>query len=468
MEPTDSRYRIGAWGTRPVMSRSGQAQRGAAGSLLLVAVVIALIVVIALATMTRDEQVSAPDSDLGRSPARADGVATAAEESINQYWEREFPAVYHREFTRLRGGFQPETALSPPFSCNGQRLTYDDLRGNAFYCGGPNDDYIAWDAAGLFPRLADEFGGIAPAVVLAHEMGHAIQRRARVEAPSVVIELQADCFAGSWVRFAETSTDDPVNLTEGALDSAVGTILTLRDQPGTAATNPQAHGLGFDRVNAFQTGYEAGAGRCATFPDRGVVTTELPFRTVIEARTGGNLPFTKAVGFLTDQLDRFWISELPNVAAGNVFQRPLRRPQDAGPLPDCAKPGGISGYCPDLNAAIWVVPDLAQVHERIGDLATGTELSEAWGVAAQSQADLPVDGRAASLQRDCFTGAWVAELAAAGQEQSLLSPGDVDEVLATIVADSYSPIAESTDSGGAFERTRALRKGIFEGSCPAG
>ena len=136
----------------------------------------------------------------------------------------------------------------------GERLTYDDIRGNAFYCGGEDDDYIAYDAAYLMPRLNESFGALTPAVVLAHEFGHAVQHRAEVDAPSVVIELQADCFAGAWVAYAQTSASDPVTVEETALDSSIRAIPLLRDQPGTAATNPKAHGLGFDRVNAFQTG----------------------------------------------------------------------------------------------------------------------------------------------------------------------------------------------------------------------
>lgn len=283
-----------------------------------------------------------------------------------------------------------------------------------------------------------------------------------------MVELQADCFAGSWVRFAEQSGDDAVNVSGTALDRAVSTILTLRDQPGTAATNQQAHGLGFDRVNAFQTGYEDGAKRCATFPSEGVVTTELPFRTVSEERTGGNLPFSGALNFLPGQLDAFWAQQLPRVAPGTTFQPPGRRPQESGPLPDCAKPGGIIGYCAETRSVLWVIPELRQAHERIGDLATGTLFSDAWGVAAQSEAGLPVDGRAAGLQRDCFTGSWIAALAAGGLQQSLLSPGDVDEALATLIATSRADGGQQADRGGAFERTRSFRQGLLGGTCQSG
>jgi len=438
-------------------------RRGPAGmsSLALPAVVALVAVLVAATVMTRtDERVAR--ITLGRGAADVGRATVATQSSLTAFWSGQFPEVYGREFTRLRGGFQPKTPQSPAFSCGGRRQTYDDLKGNAFYCGGPNDDYIAWDAAMLFPELNNAFGGIAPAVVLAHEMGHAIQRRAGVIAPSVVVELQADCFAGSWVRYAETSGDDPVDLSDGALDSAVGTVLILRDQPGTAATNARAHGLGFDRVNAFQTGYEKGARHCAAFPEQGVVSTELPFRTVSEAQTGGNLSFTEAVTFLTGQLDAFWLRAFPEVASGRSFERPARRPVDRPPESGCVL-DMVSGYCPELNAVVWVVPALSETHQRIGDLATGTALSEAWGLAAQAQGGLSSAGRTAGLQRDCFTGVWIAVLAEGGLEHSLLSPGDVDEVLATIVAGSFSPAGDRLDRGGAFDRTNALRRGLFQG-----
>jgi predicted metalloprotease len=139
---------------------------------------------------------------------------------------------------------------------------------------------------------------------------------------------------------------------------------------------------------------------------------------------------------------------------------------EQAPLPDCARLGGvdaISGYCPDSRTVMWVVPALQAAHQQIGDMATGAALSEAWGIAAQTEAGLPVTGRGPGLQRDCFTGAWVSALAAGGLEQSLLSPGDIDEVLSMIVATSFSPSGDRVDRGGAFDRTKAFRHGIFEG-----
>ena len=82
--------------------------------------------------------------------------------------------------------------------CGGERRTsYPEIEDNAFYC--PDEDFIAFDDELLFPRLDDDFGRYTVAMVLAHEWGHAIQARLGSSLPGVITELQADCFAGSWM-----------------------------------------------------------------------------------------------------------------------------------------------------------------------------------------------------------------------------------------------------------------------------
>jgi predicted metalloprotease len=435
-------------------------------AILAALVVLALAVVGAATYAARQTTERVPTVALAHSPGNLGATVAATQDSLRRYWSDRLPATYHRMFADLRGGFQPKSPTSPAFTCGGERQTYDDIRGNAFYC--PADDYIAYDAALLFPRLDRYFGNVSPAIVLAHEMGHAIQHRAGVQGPSIVVELQADCFAGAWVQFAQTSDSDPVTVVDEALDSGVAALLTLRDQPGTPVTNARAHGLGFDRVNAFQTGYDGGAAGCVPFPTRGVYTTELPFQTVKEALTGGNLPYDAAVPAFSAALDAFWTVSLPALVAGRTFVPPRRRAMPAPPLPPC--PGGRGddartalSYCPTTNTVAWVDPILRRVHVDLGDFGTATLLSEAWGRAAQNQAGLPVDGPGAGLQRDCFTGAWVSAIGSGEAAQLLLSPGDLDEVLLTILVTSFDPRSAPTSRGTAFERTEALRRGVLSG-----
>jgi predicted metalloprotease len=405
--------------------------------------------------------------DLGAEPGELPATLDATAASLRQFWSTEFEEVYGQPFQDLAGGLQPKTPDSPPWTCGGQQVTYADIKGNAFYCGGPDDDYIAYDAAFLLPQLNKTFGALTPSVVLAHEMGHAIQARAQVEAPSVITELQADCFAGAWVAYAESSDSDPVSIEESALDSSIRAIPALRDQPGTAATNPQAHGLAFDRVHAYQTGYEEGVPRCATFPTGEVVVTELPFRTVTEALTQGNLDYAAAVPFFTRFLTAFWSASLDDVSAGATYDPPVLDPEAAPPLPACPGDTGYDGqavtaYCSPSNTVSWATTALERLHTQIGDMATAAALSDSWARSAQAQAGLPTSGTQAELQRVCFTGAWVAAIAADQTSPNRLSPGDIDEALIAVLtplARDEVDLVESTS----FERADALRAGVLHG-----
>jgi hypothetical protein len=224
--------------------------------------------------------------------------------------------------------------------------------------------------------------------------------------------------------------------------------------------------LAFDRVNAFQTGYEQGSRECATFPSGNVVTTELPFQTLTDLQTGGNIGFEEAVPFFNGHLDAFWSVALRKLAAGATYHRPTTATTAAHPLPACPSDPGydrqaISAYCVPTNTVSWATPELEQLHQRIGDLATGAVLSDDWARAAQSQAGLQTSGVDAELQQVCFTGSWVLSIASASSPVHL-SPGDIDEVLFTVLTPT-SPNQTREVKGSSFERTAALRRGLLSG-----
>jgi uncharacterized protein len=132
---------------------------------------------------------------------------------------------------------------------------------NAFYC--PDGDLIAWDETGLMIPYYVSAGDFAAAFVLAHEFGHAMQARLpRQERLGVLVELQADCFAGAWSRHVQ----DQGLLEAGDLDEATFAVFSARDVPGTPFTDPAAHGSGFERTRAFADGYEDGPGGCYPAP----------------------------------------------------------------------------------------------------------------------------------------------------------------------------------------------------------
>lgn len=125
-------------------------------------------------------------------------------------------------------------------------------------------------------------GDFAAAYVIAHEVAHHIQNELgilaeanRVRAASsqtrsneisVMIELQADCFAGVWA-----SRLDGI-LEPGDLDEALNTASRIGDDylqtRGGGVANPHTftHGTSAQRQRWFTTGYQMGdPNQCDTF-----------------------------------------------------------------------------------------------------------------------------------------------------------------------------------------------------------
>ena len=157
-----------------------------------------------------------------------------------------------------------------------------------FYC--PTDRTIYMDVA-FYQELRTEFGAsggpLAQMYVVAHEWGHHIQNisgimdglNLRASGPasdSVRLELQADCFAGSWVKAASSTTDaqgtallKPPTRAEvaDALDAASRIGDDSIQQNAGMSVNPEGftHGTSEQRQRWFATGYDGGPNACTTF-----------------------------------------------------------------------------------------------------------------------------------------------------------------------------------------------------------
>lgn len=152
-----------------------------------------------------------------------------------------------------------------------------------FYC--PEDEKVYIDL-GFFDELNRRFGApgqFAQAYVLAHEVGHHVQKLLGIEAKarsaqerspqsakaiSVRLELQADCFAGVWGH----STDQRHLLESGDVESAVRAAGAVGDdrlqRMGTGHVNPDTftHGTSAQRTEWFQRGFQGGnLESCNTF-----------------------------------------------------------------------------------------------------------------------------------------------------------------------------------------------------------
>ena len=124
----------------------------------------------------------------------------------------------------------------------------------------------------------------AVAIVAAHEMGHKVQDALGIKLPRGAQvkpkELQADCLAGVWAatKYLQGDMLDDTDLAEA--------IASRFEGGDNAIDDPQHHGTGAERVNAFNVGYRSGVGRDCTLTlgaSDGSQITDLP---------PGNIPVT--------------------------------------------------------------------------------------------------------------------------------------------------------------------------------
>jgi predicted metalloprotease len=356
--------------------------------------------------------------------------------------------------------------------CQGVKLTYRDVSGNAAYCSVSN--FVVFDDVGLMPDYYDRFGPFAVGLVLAHEWGHAIQDRADVDAlglPTVYTELQADCFAGAWTRDV---ADDPgrVAYEPGDLESAVAALIELRDVPGSAPDDPDAHGSAFDRVSAFQDGYLAGTARCAGYVDDPPLVVQIPFTSAEEAISGGNAPAEDVIPLTVDLLNEFYGQVEPGYRPLTIDDvssfdsgRPRSIPECGGSRPSVKTVQNRVYFCIDDEYLAFDEPFLQGVYDDIGDFGVATLLANPWATHVQIDQGIPgaeENTLDAVLQADCYTGGWVAAFYNGYLEQGSLSAGDLDEfVQAYLLYSRARGIA--SDVPITFVRISFFRRGFLDG-----
>lgn len=201
--------------------------------------------------LTAEEQCQKEAGKSGSCPKAANNLAENARTDIDAFWKQAFEGggrqyeppedfvAYDREIDTGCGATEPD---------------------NAFYCG--RDHTIYYDAAFLGREFAAH-GQYAPVFIIAHEWGHLVQANLggilqNDEVYSIEIELQADCFAGVYMRDAE----DRNLVAEKDLDSAVVALFHAGDEIGTAWNDPQAHGTAGERIDAFNEGFSEGIDVC--------------------------------------------------------------------------------------------------------------------------------------------------------------------------------------------------------------
>jgi uncharacterized protein len=196
-------------------------------------------------------------------------------DDVQKNWDRALPAQEHVPYRHAKLVLYRN---SYPSACGAARTAT-----GPFYC--PGDEKVYLDL-GFFNELKQRFGApgeFAQAYVLAHEIGHHVQKLLGIEGKvhrlqqqepgeanplSVRLELQADCFAGIWAN----STEQRKIVNQSDISSAMKAAGAVGDdrlqRMGQGFVNPESftHGSSAQRVQWFRRGLDSGRiSSCNTF-----------------------------------------------------------------------------------------------------------------------------------------------------------------------------------------------------------
>jgi len=204
--------------------------------------------------------------------------------SIQNYWQTALPQAFGQQYEpsdtvffeqAINTGCGPADSGVGPFYCPVDNLIYIDLS--------------------FWNQLASRFGAkgeFAQPYVLAHEYGHHVQDVVGTEAQvrrqmerdpsnanrySVMLELQADCYAGVWTKHASTTTDASgrplfTSITQQDINEALAAAAAVGDDAiqkkmgGGVDESQFTHGSSAQRQQWFSKGYSTGDPKaCNTF-----------------------------------------------------------------------------------------------------------------------------------------------------------------------------------------------------------
>lgn len=404
-----------------------------------------------------------------------DRLATNAVADLYDYWDEQLPKYFDEEFTHIQRLVSYDSNGAGVTICGSSTAGFV----NAFYCGGGGEDAIAWDRGELLPMFTEMFGPMSVVGVLAHEMGHAVQFRLGEKSnmsqstPTIVREQQADCYMGNFIRWVVDNKSKHFQLNNGkGLNDVLSTVFFIRDPAGLDSKTEGAHGLAFDRVFAFQEGYNKDPKRCAQMDvDEIDSRIEEKERNEKDEASNGEAELNdENLGLLQASLDEAF--------KDNGAEQP--KITENGSKCEQGESTSPATYCPEENVVGIDLDKLKQIAKPpaegqqpgtdgagLGDFAAFAEIASRYTLAIQKQVGASLDDGNAGLRTACLTGAWTAFANQDGQKLRL-AVGDLDEAVAELLQDDSLIAADINGKpvASGFARIEAFRRGYVEGTDP--
>jgi predicted metalloprotease len=405
----------------------------------------------------------------GSDGGKNDRLTLLAVNDIQSFWTAAFPDSF-------QGQYAPVSSLRSYDSTNprsprvcGRTTTYGDP--NAGYC--PRDDSVSWDRGVLIPDARKYFGDITVAGLLAHELGHAVQRQAhlvKLLTRTIVREQQADCFAGVYLRWVAQgrSTRFTMNTTDG-LDHVLAGVITLRDPVDEPGNAPGAHGSALDRIGAFQEGFDGDPTTCGAIDKDEIARRRAGLPKALQGYPSsdaerGEMPITDdSLGLLFETLNQiFHPDKAPTLTVGGNTACADARPSP--PASYCPATNTINVDLPELQK-IGAYTDKARRQLLQGDDTAFSAVTSRYMLAVQRQHGVSLTGERAALRTACLTGVaqrdMSEQVALPSGRTLILAAGDLDEAISGLLTNHLvaSDVDGETVPAG-FTRIFAFRSGL--------
>lgn len=415
----------------------------------------------------RDNAPAPVGNVVGTDNSDTDKLAVLAINDVEQYWQQ--------AYSGLDGAFRPIRNL----------LSYDSTKPdapevcgsspygnpNAFYCH--SERLIAWDRGEMLPAGQKYFGPMSIAALIAHEYGHAVQRMASLvnrRTSTLVFEQQADCFAGTYVRWVAEGNSPRFTINTGdGLNQVLAAAIAIRDPlitPEDTELLEEGHGTALDRVTAFQLGFNSGASACTAINLDEIDQRRDGLPIVLQSDDDGNVQSPNA------PINEDSLTALMDLL--NTIYTPTNAPKlayDATSCPDTAAP---AEYCPSTNTitvdltalkAIGKAQDESKGVLMQGDNTAFSIVTSRYMQALQHDRGSNLTGPTAALRTACLTGLANRDMAEPVKLPSgvtfELTAGDLDEAVAGLLTNGWAASDEDAATVPAgFTRIMAYRSGL--------